>query len=224
MLAVDSLNMRFPDGNIHDFLSFQKWYEGVTNRFFDEKHTVQKIDILNSTDDQAELTVVVHWQASWWEPPAAASKRVDLESTQNWTVRRCSTSKNPFGLEIVTYVARAEDFKYASGSAVVAPPIPSDADELVRFNELIAKMEQQGDSEAEEFFRTCLSHDLVFRRATGKVVGKFGDNGFIAGLKASPFSSRIPEEIAASILGERALVTLDHRRHAQGRRLRSSIP
>src|SRR5262245_47000741 len=66
MLAADSLNMHFPDGDIRDFASFQEWYEAVTNLFFDEKHTVQKIDIRGSTENQADLTVVVRWQASWW--------------------------------------------------------------------------------------------------------------------------------------------------------------
>jgi len=208
MLAEDSLNMQFPDGGIHDLAAFQKWYEGVTNLFFDEKHTVQKIDVRSSSENQADLTVVVRWQASWWEPPAAESKRLDLESTQSWTVRRCSNEKNPFDLEITTYIARAEDFKFAPGSAMLPAPTPANTDELVRLNDRIAKMEQQADADAYGFFSTHLAHNLVFRRASGKVVGKFGDDGFLAGLKTNPFKSRVPEETAVSFVGERALVTL----------------
>jgi len=48
-LADNNLNMQFPDGDIHDFSSFQRWYGGVTNRFFDEKHTIQKIEMRSST-------------------------------------------------------------------------------------------------------------------------------------------------------------------------------
>jgi hypothetical protein len=39
-LADQGLNMQFPDGEIYDFLSFKKWYDRVTNLFFDENHTV----------------------------------------------------------------------------------------------------------------------------------------------------------------------------------------
>jgi hypothetical protein len=65
--------------------------------------------------DQAEVRVVVGWQASWFEPPAAKSKRTSMDATQQWTIRR--SSKNAYGLEIVTYIAMAEPFKYAPGFA-----------------------------------------------------------------------------------------------------------
>ena len=79
MLADEKLNMHFPDGDIHDFPSFQKWYESVTNFFFDEKHMVQKIDIHSSTADQADLTVVVRWQASWWKGQLLRVHRLGMQ-------------------------------------------------------------------------------------------------------------------------------------------------
>jgi hypothetical protein len=113
-LADEGLNIQFPDGDIRDFNGFKKWYERVINLFFDENHNVQSVDATIS-GDQAEVRVVVGWQASWFEPPAAKSKRTSMDATQQWTVRR--SSKNAYGLEIVTYNATAEPFKYAPGFA-----------------------------------------------------------------------------------------------------------
>ena len=65
--------------------------------------------------DEATVNIVVGWQASWWEPPAAKSKRVSMDATQRWTVK--PSTKNSYGLEIVTYNATVEPFKYAPGFA-----------------------------------------------------------------------------------------------------------
>jgi hypothetical protein len=113
-LADQDLNIQFPDGDIRDFESFKTWYDRVTNLFFDENHTVQSVHATIS-GDQAIVDIVVGWQASWWEPPAAKSKRTSMDATQEWTVRQ--SSKNAYGLEIVTYNATAEPFKYAPGFA-----------------------------------------------------------------------------------------------------------
>jgi len=114
LLADQGLNMQFPDGDIRDFASFKKWYDRVTNLFFDENHYVQSV-VASISDDQAVVDVIVGWQASWWEPPTAKSKRVSMDATQRWTVRR--SSRNVYGLEIVTYNATVEPFKYAPGFA-----------------------------------------------------------------------------------------------------------
>lgn len=114
LLADKGLNMQFPDGDLRDLESFRKWYERVTHLFFDENHTVQSVKARIS-GDEAVVDVVVGWQASWFEPPAAKSKRVSMDATQRWTVRR--SAKNDWGMEIVTYNATAEPFKYAPGFA-----------------------------------------------------------------------------------------------------------
>lgn len=114
LLADEGLHMQFPDGDIRDFASFKKWYDRVTNLFFDENHYVQSVSAKIS-GDQAVVDVIVGWQASWWEPPAAKSKRVSMDATQRWIVRH--SSKNAYGLEIVTYNATVEPFKYAPGFA-----------------------------------------------------------------------------------------------------------
>ncbi|MBI5647363.1 MAG: hypothetical protein HY962_10565 [Ignavibacteriae bacterium] len=114
MLAETGLNVQFPDGDIKDFASFKVWYDRVTNLFFDENHYVQSV-VADIKGDEAVLDIVVGWQASWWEAPAAKSKRVSMDATQRWTVR--ATTRNAFGLEIVSYNATVEPFKYAPGFA-----------------------------------------------------------------------------------------------------------
>jgi hypothetical protein len=51
--------------------------------------------------------------------------------------------------------------------------IPATVDDLLTLNTRLGKMEQQG-AVAAQFFTDLLSDDLVFRRASGKVVGKSG--------------------------------------------------
>jgi len=113
-LADTGLHMQFPDGDIRDAASFKKWYDRVTSIFFDENHNVQSVKAKIS-GDEAALDVVVGWQASWFEPPAAKSKRTSMDATQTWTVRK--SSKNGYGLEIVNYNATAAPFKFAPGFA-----------------------------------------------------------------------------------------------------------
>jgi hypothetical protein len=113
-LADEGLVMKFPDGDIHDRASFKVWYDRVTHLFFDENHNVQSVDAVID-GDEASLDVVVGWQASWFEAPAAKSKRTAMDATQKWTVR--PSNKNSYGLEIVFYNATAEPFKYAPGFA-----------------------------------------------------------------------------------------------------------
>ncbi|MCW5205387.1 hypothetical protein VU08_00420 [Desulfobulbus sp. F5] len=113
-LADEGLNMQFPDGDIRDFKSFKAWYDRVTNIFFDENHYVQTVDA-RLEGETAVVNVVVGWQASWWVAPEAKSKRVSIDATQQWTVR--ASGKNAYGLEIVTYNATVEPFKYAPGFA-----------------------------------------------------------------------------------------------------------
>lgn len=111
-LAADGLNMQFPDGDIRDRGSFKTWYDRVTNIFFDENHNVQTVET-RIDGDEATVEVVVGWQASWWTPPAAKSKRTSMDATQRWTVR--PSDRNAYGLEIVTYNATVKPFAYAPG-------------------------------------------------------------------------------------------------------------
>ena len=115
MLAEEGLNIQFPDGDIRDYDSFKTWYDRVTNLFFDENHYVQSVTVVEQSDDEAVLDVVVDWQASWWEPPAAKSKRTSMTATQQWKVK--ASDSNAYGMVIVTYNATVKPFEYAPGFA-----------------------------------------------------------------------------------------------------------
>ncbi len=113
-LADTGLRMNFPDGDVTDMASFKKWYDRVTNLFFDENHNLHSAKA-KIAGEEAVVDVVVGWQASWFEAPAAKSRRTSMDATQRWTVRR--SSKNAYGLEIAAYNATVEPFKYAPGFA-----------------------------------------------------------------------------------------------------------
>jgi hypothetical protein len=125
LVSDKNLEMVFPEKTLHGVSDFLAWYAGgtysdgtqapgVINIFFDENHNVVSVDAQIS-GDQATLDVVVAWQASWFEAPAAKSKRVSLDATQRWVVR--ASSKNAYGLEVTSYNAMSKPFQYAPGFA-----------------------------------------------------------------------------------------------------------
>jgi hypothetical protein len=116
LLADTDLRMSFPDGQITGRDTFQRWYERVTNLFFDEVHRVESV-VAKLGSAEAIVDVVVHWEASFWQPPTPRSKRVSLQAVQRWTVR--PSRKNPYGLEITSYDATVEPFKYDPGSSTL---------------------------------------------------------------------------------------------------------
>ena len=123
LVADDKLEMVFPEKTLHGVSDFLAWYAGgaysdgttapgVINIFFDENHNLVSVDAKIS-GDQATVEVVVAWQASLFEAPAAKSKRVSLDATQLWVVR--ASAKNTYGLEVVSYNAMSKPFHYAPG-------------------------------------------------------------------------------------------------------------
>ena len=79
--------------------------------------------------------------------------------------------------------------------------------ELTNLNIEIGDCEQ-GGTKFLPFFNSRLSDQLIFRRASGKVVGKWDSEGFLANLKNNPFSSRHTEDVSVTLLDDHALVTL----------------
>src|SRR5690349_21485106 len=65
--------------------------------------------------------------------------------------------------------------------------------DLILLNKKSILVEQNGGSEAVMFFDALLSSGLIFRRASGKVVGKGGPEGFMENLKNNPFEKRVLE-------------------------------
>jgi ketosteroid isomerase-like protein len=79
--------MAWPEGPTHGHAEFTVWYEKVIRRFFDEVHTLKKVE--PSIDgDSASVEVVVNWQASVWEPPNPKSKLLHMDAFQTWEVVR----------------------------------------------------------------------------------------------------------------------------------------
>jgi hypothetical protein len=81
-------------------------------------------------------------------------------------------------------------------------------------NQKIGAAEQSADptakdgvalAAAKKFFEANLSHQLIFRRAGGKVVGK---SAFLDSLEKNPFQSLQSEQVAVELMGDRSLVTL----------------
>jgi hypothetical protein len=83
-LTEDGLEMRFPETTARGQAGFADWYKAVTNRFFDEVHTVSSVDITSIADDRADVKVVVNWQASIWNPPSPKSQWLGFDAFQTW--------------------------------------------------------------------------------------------------------------------------------------------
>ena len=112
LLAQKELKMEFPNGEpVHGFDGFKDWYESVTHTFFDQVHTLKELKVTPSAD-KADVKVIVHWEASLWQPPAAKSQRVVLDAYQTWVVKRSPTTQKPV---IQSYVV--DSLEYAEGSA-----------------------------------------------------------------------------------------------------------
>ena len=69
--------MVFPEVTTHGHAEFTVWYEKVTRRFFDEVHTLKKVEP-TIDGDTASVEVVVNWRASVWEPPSPNSKLLHM--------------------------------------------------------------------------------------------------------------------------------------------------
>ncbi len=99
-LIDDGLEMRFPEATARGHSGFAQWYDAVTNRFFDEKHVITKVaGTVNG--DEATVTVLVHWEARMWNPPAPDSLWLGFDADQTWTVVQRNGEASP---KIKTYI------------------------------------------------------------------------------------------------------------------------
>jgi hypothetical protein len=100
LLAGETLEMQLPETTLHGLDGFQSWYDGVIHTFFDEVHTLQTLDITTGSD-QADVQLVVRWEASRWNAPAPKSERLAFDAAQRWVVVRSPDTQQP---AIVTYI------------------------------------------------------------------------------------------------------------------------
>jgi hypothetical protein len=112
LVADAGLELRFPEGTFYGWDGFQQWYDRVIRLFFDESHALRSVHVARSTADEAQVQVVVRWEASVWKPPAAASQRIILDAFQTWTVKIAPATGKPV---IATYIV--DRLEYAEGSA-----------------------------------------------------------------------------------------------------------
>jgi hypothetical protein len=111
-LLAEEVEMRFPEATVTGFEGFKGWYERVIEIFFDEIHTLKEVKLTSVNGENADVKVVVNWQASVWKPPAPKSERIVLDAYQTWVVKRSPKTQKPV---ISLYVVDSLD--YAEGSA-----------------------------------------------------------------------------------------------------------
>jgi hypothetical protein len=116
LLADDGLEMKLPEVTLHGHAEFIQWYERVIRTFFDEIHTMKELHItlpeppgeadvqVGGSSRQAQVQLVVNWQARRWNPPAAKSEWLGFDASQRWVVQRLPNSGNPV---VVTYTVDA---------------------------------------------------------------------------------------------------------------------
>ena len=105
MLGDKELEMRFPEATLHGQAEFEGWYQGVLRIFFDEVHTMKELSVkLSGDSSQADVNLVVYWEASRWKPPAAKSERLLFDAAQTWIIRRSEETGKPV---IVTYIVNS---------------------------------------------------------------------------------------------------------------------
>jgi hypothetical protein len=86
--------MKFPEATLRGLADFEGWYERVIRIFFDEVHTVKSVQLGAPKGNSAvTVQVVVHWEASVWNPPAHKSQRIKLDAYQTWVVARDEKSE-----------------------------------------------------------------------------------------------------------------------------------
>jgi len=103
--------MIFPEATLTGLAEFESWYQGVIRIFFDEVHNVQSVQ---STihGDEAEVKIVVRWEASRWNPPARNSDRIITHAYQTWNVKKSSGSSK---MVVTKYIV--DKIEYLEGSA-----------------------------------------------------------------------------------------------------------
>lgn len=94
MLLDEGNEMLWPEGPTHGHAEFKGWYDRVTRIFFDEVHTLTKVEP-RIEGDRAEVEVVVNWQAKVWNPPEPKSKWLGFDAYQTWEVVRSPESGEP---------------------------------------------------------------------------------------------------------------------------------
>jgi ketosteroid isomerase-like protein len=82
----ERLVLNLPEGTFLGEAGFREWYDAVTARFFDEKHTLREVRPISTSATEAEVSVVVNWQFTMHDGHQAASAWGGFDAYQTWTV------------------------------------------------------------------------------------------------------------------------------------------
>ena len=111
LVAAQGLEMYWPEGPTFGIDGFKGWYDRVTRTFFDEVHTIKSVDI-TQRGDEADVKIVVNWQARVWNPPEPNSKWLGMDARQTWVMGRAPDG----GVVIRKYVVDGLDLMEGSAS------------------------------------------------------------------------------------------------------------
>jgi SnoaL-like domain len=103
-MVSDTVEFQFPEGPVHGADGFRRWYEGVTNIFFDEVHELRWVNVQYKDEATAEVRLVVKWEAHRWKGPAPRSQSLAFDALQTWTVQRAPANGEPV---ITHYIVEA---------------------------------------------------------------------------------------------------------------------
>jgi hypothetical protein len=116
LLADEDMEMKLPETTLHGHAEFIQWYERVIRTFFDEIHAMKELHItltgiprepgseVDGSVMQAQVQLVVNWQAHRWNPPAPKSEWLGFDARQRWVVKRLRETGRPV---IATYIVDA---------------------------------------------------------------------------------------------------------------------
>ncbi len=86
LLTTKELEFRLPETTLHSQEDFAHWYDTVTHKFFNETHTMKQLDV-HVGPEQADVQLVVNWQAYVWDAPAPNSQWIGFDAAQRWIVK-----------------------------------------------------------------------------------------------------------------------------------------
>src|SRR5437868_1882120 len=69
LLVDEQFLMTVPEGNVTGRDGFRRWYEIALSRFFDEVHTLNRVEIdFPESPAKARVRLELNWQARFWVP------------------------------------------------------------------------------------------------------------------------------------------------------------
>lgn len=100
MLDREGFEMVVPEGRVKGAEEFRAWYAGggghpgVINLFFNERHTVSRVDVTQQ-GEQALVSIVVRWEASRWRPPTPRCERLVFDALLEWEIIYSPITRTP---------------------------------------------------------------------------------------------------------------------------------